>query len=95
MMQQPDLTPYDTGARCEPKPWLPYGTKVTPITPAENFGKVDFDDDCCDTVAVVHVERDDEGIFTVHVQPLVDQSEVRVELHLESGVRTLFSSEQP
>jgi hypothetical protein len=56
-----DLTPYDIGTRCEPKPWLPYGTAVTPATPAENFGKVDFDDDEGTTVCVIHVERNGDG----------------------------------
>lgn len=88
-MTQP-LSPYDTGKRCEPKSWIPYGTKVSEITPAENFGKVDFEDDCGDTVVVVLVERADDGTHVVHVQPLVEEDEIRVELHLDSGAQTLF-----
>lgn len=42
---QPALSPYDTGVRCEAKPWIPLGERVTQATPAESFGKVDFDDE--------------------------------------------------
>jgi len=68
--QPAELSPYDTGARCEPRVWLPYGTEVTPTTPAENFGKVDFDDDEGSTVCVVLVERGKDGVHTVRVDPL-------------------------
>ena len=78
------LSPYDTGVRCEAKPWLPYGTKVTEATPAENFGKVDFDDDEGHTVAVVHLERGADGRYTVHVNSLCADDEIQVELSLEN-----------
>lgn len=76
-MPQP-LSPYDTGKRCEPKSWIPYGTSVSTATPAENFGKVDFEDDEGHTIVVVHVERKDTGTHVVHVQPLVDEDEIVV-----------------
>lgn len=92
-MTTQSLSPYDTGERCEPKSWIPYGTKVTEATPAENFGKVDFEDDEAHTVAIVHIERRRDGTHVVHVQPLVDEDEVQVELHLEDGVQTLYPRE--
>ena len=82
---QPSLSPYDTGVRLEPRSWLPYGTGVTITTPAENFGKVDFDDDAGETTAVAYVERDDDGKYTLHVTPLCDEKNLRVVLHAEDG----------
>lgn len=73
-------TPYDTGERLEPKSWLPYGTEVTGITPAENFGKVDFDDDEGATVAVAYMARDEDGGYTLHVVSLDAVGAVRVNL---------------
>lgn len=73
------LTPYDTGQRCEARPWLPYGTEVSEATPAENFGKVDFDDDEGETVCVAYVERNPDGSHTLWVELLdeVDGLSVR------------------
>lgn len=78
---QQALSPYDTGERNEPKVWLPYGTDVTEATPAENFGKVDFDDDCGETDCTVYVERNDDGTKTVHVLSHGDDGELNVRLH--------------
>lgn len=80
-----DLTPYDTGARCEPKVWLPHGTTVTEATPAENFGKVDFDDDEAHTVATIHLECSADGRYTVHVLSHVEDAEIKLELGLRDG----------
>lgn len=78
----PELTPYDTGARCEGKPWIPYGTEVTGVTPEENFGRVDFDDECGETVVVIHVDGvpDDgaKGPYVVHVDSQVEDGELVV-----------------
>ncbi|WP_181273587.1 hypothetical protein [Brevibacterium oceani] len=82
-MAQQTLTPYDTGERCEPKPWLPYGTEVTEATPAENFGKVDFDDDSGETDCTIYVERDEDGTKTVHVVSHIEDESIRVRLHGE------------
>lgn len=73
-----ELTPFDTGARCEPKPWMEYGTPVSEQHPAEDFGKVDFDDDEGRTVAVAWVERQDDGTHRMRVQPLVEDAEFDV-----------------
>ncbi|MFC4048333.1 hypothetical protein ACFOY4_01445 [Actinomadura syzygii] len=80
---RPALSPYDTGVRCEPKSWLPYGTAVTERTPVENFGKVDFEDEEGNTVCVAYVERGRDGRYTVHVEPLGDADAIAVELHAE------------
>ena len=76
-----DLTPYDAGTRLEAKPWLPYGTKITEATPAENFGKVDFDDDESETVACAWIEKNADGTYTLHVQPMVEAEELLVAVH--------------
>lgn len=81
MPATPHLTPYDTGRRHEAKPWIPYGTTVTEATPAENFGKVDFDDDEGSTTAVVYLELGDDGRYQLHVTPLCDSSEIDVIIH--------------
>lgn len=47
------LTPYDTGERLEPKPWS--------LDEREDYGKVDFDDDCSETVVTLHVESASSG----------------------------------
>lgn len=74
-----ELTPYDTGVRCEAKAWLPYGTKVNESTPAENFGKVDFDDNEGGTVAVVHLERGADGKYTLHLDNL-GEDEITIQI---------------
>ncbi|MFI9629238.1 hypothetical protein [Streptomyces sp. NPDC052042] len=79
------ISPYDTGARCEPKPWIPYGTTVTKATPAEDFGKVDFEDDQGSIVCVMHVERRADGGHVIHVDPQCSDDEISVVLHLRSG----------
>lgn len=83
-MSQRTLNPYDTGNRCEAKPWISYDTEVCEAFPAENFGKVDFDDDCGDTVCVVYVERGDDGRHIVHVESLCPDDEIVVEVSMES-----------
>ena len=70
----PELTPYDTGARCEPKPW--------PVNPAhpDSYGRVDFENDESATVLNIHVESTDDG-YRVVVEPLVDEDMVEVVVH--------------
>lgn len=81
MSTQPKLTPYDTGSRLEARSWIPYGTNVSEVTPAENFGKVDFDDDEGGTVAVIYMERSADGKFVVHIQPLSDVEDIVIQVH--------------
>lgn len=75
---KPELSPYDTGARCEARAWLPYGTKVRPASPAANFGKVDFDDDEGGTVAMAYVEKNPDGSYTLHVESMLDNGQLTV-----------------
>ena len=85
-MTQPTLTPYDTGDRCEPKLWQPDRNSVLAAMREDegnDIGNVDFDDEEGHTVATVHVSRDDDGGYTVHVIPFVDQDELRIETHFD------------
>ncbi|PZT88565.1 MAG: hypothetical protein DI630_33055 [Gordonia sp. (in: high G+C Gram-positive bacteria)] len=85
-MAQPTLTPYDTGERCEPKLWQPDRDSVlAAMRDAEgnDIGNVDFEDCDGETAVTVHVSKDADGVFTVHVIPFVDQDELRIETHFE------------
>lgn len=75
-----DLTPYDTGEVCEAHPWIPYGTPVTDTTPAENFGKVDLDDEEGATVCTIRMTRRRDGRYVLAVEPLVDTTDIVVEI---------------
>ena len=76
-------SPYDTGERCEARPWIRCGEQVTQATPAESFGKVDFDNDEGSTICVVYVERRSDTGYAVHVQSLCGEGEVDAVVHLE------------
>lgn len=68
--QAKPLTPYDTGARLEPKPWVKDGDTgneyIRPAIP-DDYGKVDFDDDEGATVLTVYVEKSPHG-YVMHAQ---------------------------
>lgn len=71
------LTPYDTGSRLEPHPWvrgtgapMPRETNTGLVSP-DDFGRVDFDDDEGRTVVTVHIERTDHGDHVLHLDNLV------------------------
>lgn len=84
-MNNPRLTPYDTGGRAEPRPWQKNRAEVLQEMidgDPEDIGNVDFNDDENRTVATVHVSRHD-GKYTVHVIPHDD--DLWVELHGEDG----------
>lgn len=95
-MNNPRLTPYDTGGRAEPRPWQKNRAEVLQEMidgDPEDIGNVDFNDDENRTVATVHVSRHD-GKYTVHVIPHDD--DLRVELHGEDGDTNLtVSTETP
>lgn len=86
------LTPYDTGRRCEPRPW-PTATRqrLENASPdalgleEDRFGKVDFEDDEGGAVCVVHVERSRNGTCSVHIEALCEDDSIRVELTTASG----------
>lgn len=79
-----NLTPFDTGERAEPKPWITGSNivrdRATGVGEPDEYGKVDFDDDESRTVATVHVSKDPvTGSYVVHVVPHDD--DVRVARH--------------
>lgn len=51
-----ELTPYDTGAVLEPKPWMSVRT-----TPVENYGKVDFENDEGGTDLTIRATRNPDN----------------------------------
>lgn len=64
------LTPYDTGAVLEPRPW---GT-ATDV----DYGRVDFDDNEGASVVTVRAVRGDDDAVTVEVDTLTDLFPIRV-----------------
>ena len=77
--QWPPLTPYDTGARAEPKVWT-HATHPQNADEFDRFGKVDFDDDTSTTIATVWIEKRD-GVHTLciddHSETLVIDGQAR------------------
>ena len=83
-----ELTPYDTGERATPIPWVSnpadFGTIDIDRDP-DDFGRVDFDDDESSTVATIHLSKRDDGGYTVHIIPMHD--DVHIEWHGETSAR--------
>ncbi|GAA1114177.1 hypothetical protein [Nocardiopsis metallicus] len=96
-MSTPYLTPYDTGARCEPQIW-PTPTRLaleksSPDARAieeDRFGRVDFDNDEATSVCTVHIERGEDGRHIVvignlrHEKPIIAID--------DNGVRTFVNA---
>lgn len=63
------LTPYDTGKRLEPRPWLAQHRET-----ADDWGKVDFDNEESATEAIVYIEKAEPGyalhVYNTGTQPL-------------------------
>ena len=55
------LSPYDTGARLDPKVWPVNGD-------SDRYGRVDFDDDEGATQFTAYGERRSEGSYALHVE---------------------------
>lgn len=73
-----NLTPYDTGARLEPKPWNVRpepGIAQADIDP-DAYGRVDFDNDEGATVLTAYMEPDGNGGYTLHLD--ADEAAVTV-----------------
>lgn len=52
-------SPYSTGARLEPHPWVRdgiTGSEYQRPAEADDYGRVDFDDDEGTTIATLHIE---------------------------------------
>lgn len=61
------LSPYDTGERLQPFPWVKEINIDFAGSPADAYGRVDFDDDESSTVVSVVVKRDKAGDYTLYV----------------------------
>jgi hypothetical protein len=62
------LTPYDTGDRLEPIPWVKDGItgQELPRTPEpDDYGRVDFDAEDSSTVATLWIERQADGTYVL------------------------------
>ena len=78
--QAQPLTPYDTGDRLEPHPWvrstsvapMPRLTETGLVTP-DDFGRVDFDDEESRSVLGLYVERTDHG-YVLHLNNLIEEA---------------------
>lgn len=89
-MTQPqlELSPYDTGARCEPELWQPNSRAVVLAMRSgneEDIGNVDFTNEEDRTIVTVHVSRGDNGMYTVHLMPACGDDQIRVEFHGNEG----------
>ncbi len=77
---QPEISPYDTGARREPKLWQPNSEAVAEVMrsgEAGGIGNVDFTNGENGTVVTVHVSRSDDRMYTVHLMPMCDDDQIR------------------
>lgn len=92
------LTPYDTGAVCEPIPWsvpsrlaLQRVSAATRVVDEDRFGRVDFEDDTSATVANVRVVPDPQrpGCYLVEVTSCLDSNCLRVTLIDPSGTSSV------
>ncbi|MFD9868500.1 hypothetical protein ACFXI8_27030 [Streptomyces niveus] len=89
---QTELSPYDTGARCQPKLWQPNTEAVALAMRSGNeddIGNIDFTNDEDSTIVTVHVSHSDDGMYTVHLMPTCGDDQIRVELHAEKGPVTI------
>lgn len=60
------LTPYDKGARLEPKPWHVQPRNLPDRFEEARYGKVDFDDDEGATRLTAHVARNEDEAYTLY-----------------------------
>lgn len=56
---------------------------------AEDIGSVDFTNGENGTAVTVHVSRSDDEMYTVHLMPMCDDDQIRVELHREKGLAVI------
>ncbi|MEV0443540.1 hypothetical protein AB0I84_10710 [Streptomyces spectabilis] len=92
---QPKISPYGTGARCEPKLWQPNSEAVAEVMRSGEAGDIDNADLSNGengTVVTVHVSRGDDGVHTVHLMPMCDDDQLCVELHREKGLAVIEPS---
>ena len=81
-------TPYDTGDRMEPRPWITHqvveqlraGRVPLNAEALDHFGRVDFDVDEGTTIVTIYVERTLIG-YMVHIDYLGDPTMLGVTIH--------------
>ncbi|MFJ8028790.1 hypothetical protein [Streptomyces sp. NPDC096311] len=86
---QPEISPYDSGTRYEPKLWQPNSEAVAEVMRSDeagDIGNVDFTNGENGTVITAHVSRGNDGMYTVHLLPMCDEDQIRVEFHREKGL---------
>ncbi|MFK0179636.1 hypothetical protein ACIQVR_27120 [Streptomyces xanthochromogenes] len=72
--------------------WQPNSEAVAEVMrsgEAEDIGNVDFTNDEDSTIVTTHVSRSDDGIYTVHLLPMCDDDQIRVELHREKDLAVI------
>lgn len=76
----PTLTPYDTGERAQPIPWVSSTDRVrdraTGVADSDRYGRVDFDDDESRTVATVYMMKGSDGNYHLHIEAMDDDLKV-------------------
>lgn len=80
-----DLTPYDTGARCQPVAHRP------DLKDPDSYGLVDFDNDESATVATAWVSRDPSDQYRLTVEPAGDNQGLQISVQAPSV--TLWASD--
>jgi hypothetical protein len=81
-MTNRELTPYDTGARLEPKTWVDAegvaGEETRRPATANDYGRVDFDEFDA-TAATVWMEPDGLGGYVLHITAHTEGISIAVE----------------
>jgi hypothetical protein len=66
-----ELTPYDTGERCQPSVWVTADPRRPLEHDRDRYGKVDFEDDASEHVATIWIEKID-GEYVVMIDAAQD-----------------------
>lgn len=69
--------------------WQPNSEAVAEVMrsgEAGDIGNVDFTNGENGTVVTVYVSRSGDGMYTVHLMPMCDDDQIRVELHREKDL---------
>lgn len=77
-------TPYDSGKRLEPKVWVDprtalAGEELLRLATNDDYGRVDFDDECSQTRLTLWVENEG-GRLHLHLETY-NEAQVEIEVH--------------
>jgi hypothetical protein len=72
------LTPYDAGARLEPRTWVTSTAGLTRDN-VDDFGKVDFDNEEGATMLTVWAEPGEEGVTVLHARTFDNRIRIKWE----------------